>query len=179
MIIKEVTQLGNPVIRTRARPVANPKSKAVDKVVKDLTDSMRFQDLVGMAAPQIGKDLRIFVTEIRKTKTRKARAKDTDKLRVFINPKILSLSTKKAVGWEGCGSVASANLFGKVKRPMSLRVKAEDQMGKSFEMTAAGLLARVIQHEMDHLNGKVFTDQADANTYMSRDEYLKMRRRMK
>jgi peptide deformylase len=176
MIIKSTTQLGNPVIRKKSKRVVDFKSTGTKKVIKDLVDSMRYHGLVGMAAPQIGENVRIFVTEIRETKSRKhIKTSDLDRLRVFINPKITSFSEKLASGWEGCGSVAESNLFGKVSRPDSLVVQAYDAKGDSFTLEAKGLLARVIQHEMDHIDGIVFTDKADTKTYMSRDEYLKMR----
>ena len=131
-----------------------------------------------MAAPQIGKGLRIFVTEVRKTKLRKGVGiENVDPLRVFINPKILSVSKKENKDWEGCGSVASANLFGMVKRPSSVVVEALDEKGEEFHLKASNLVARVIQHEMDHLDGIVFADRADTKTYMSKSEYLKLRAR--
>lgn len=175
MIVKEVAQVGNKVIRTRASNVPNVRTKAVQKTIDDLVDSMRFYELVGMAAPQIGESLRIFVTEIRNTTLRKTDNANIDDLRVFINPKIVSTSTKETKDWEGCGSVAASSLFGLVKRPHSLVVKAIDRTGVPFQMKANGLLARIIQHEMDHLNGKVFTDLSEPRTYMSANEYLKMR----
>ena len=176
MIIKNATQVGNPVIRKKAKNVANPKSKATKQIIKNLVDSMRHHELVGMAAPQIGKSFRIFVTEIRETKLRKGNTKkDIDSLRVFINPQIISSSKKKMNDWEGCGSIASANIFGTVRRPISIIIGALDENGEKFQLKTRNLLARVIQHEMDHLNGIVFTDKADTKSYMSRDEYLKMR----
>lgn len=172
MIIKEVTQVGNPIIRNRSKQVTNFKDKEVLKLVKDLTDSMRHHGLVGMAAPQIGVNLRIFVSEIKKTKFRKP--KDLDGLRVFINPKILNFSIKKASGYEGCGSVADSGLFGSVTRPEKVIVKAFDSKGNIFELKAKGLLARIIQHEIDHLDGKVFLDiLKDTKSLKSRSEYLK------
>lgn len=177
MVIKSATQVGNPLIRTKVKRVINPKLKAVQRAIKDLTDSMRHHDLVGMAAPQIGKNMSVFVSEIRNTKFRKRGedVKDVDPLRVFINPTITWFSQREMRGWEGCGSVASADLFGTVKRPTTLIVKALDEKGSPFELKATGLLARVIQHELDHLNGKVFTDKVDLGSLMSRDEYLKKR----
>jgi peptide deformylase len=175
MIIKNATQVGNKVIRARSTKVPVPISKATKKIVKDLVDSMRHHDLVGMAAPQIAKGVRVFVTEVRETKVRKGGSiKKTDPLRIFINPKILSVSKKEVGGYEGCGSVASANLFGIVKRPFSLVIEALDENGQTFELKANDLLARIIQHEMDHLNGVVFADKADTKTYMSRNEYFKL-----
>jgi peptide deformylase len=175
MIIKNITQLGNKVIRTRAKLVSKPTSKSTKIVVKNLVDSMRHHGLVGIAAPQIGKSVRIFVTEIRKTKYRKqSEINDGGKLRIFINPRILSVSKKQVNGWEGCGSVANAQLFGMVKRPASVVVEALDKNGEKFNLKANNLLSRVIQHEIDHLNGIVFTDKADPSTYVSREEYFKL-----
>lgn len=175
MIVKNATQVGNKIIRARSVEIVDPKSKSARKVVTDLIDSMRHHDLVGMAAPQIGKGVRVFVTEIRQTKLRKRDGINLDPLKVFINPRILSISKKEVKDWEGCGSIATANLFGLVKRPASVEIEALDERGIKFRLKAKNLLARVIQHEMDHLNGIVFVDRADPKTYMSRNEYLKMR----
>lgn len=175
MIQKKVTQVGNPVIRARAKAVSQWNTPEVRKTIKDLTDSMRHHELVGMAAPQIGKGIRVFVTEVRSTKYRKKHRTPLDGLRVFINPKITSYSEKMDTDWEGCGSVASGGLFGKVQRPGGLTVTARNEKGELFTLEARGLLARVIQHEMDHLNGVVFVDKAITSTYMSRDEYLKFK----
>jgi len=175
MIIKNATQVGNPVIRRKSKKITDVNSKEVKKTVKDLIDSMRHHSLVGMAAPQINKGFRIFVTEIRKTNVRSNNKKsDMDEVRVYINPKITSVSEKTNKGWEGCGSVACAGLFAKVERPKEVTVDAVDEKGKKFSLEAKGLLARVIQHEIDHLNGVIFTDKADRSTYMSKEEYLSM-----
>lgn len=175
MVIKHATQVGNPVIRKKSKLVVDVESTATKKVVRDLVDSMRYHSLVGMAAPQIGENLRIFVTEIRVTKLRKNdKESGSDDLRVFINPRIISLSKKQEKGWEGCGSVSEANLFGKVSRPAAVEIEAFDEKGQKFSLKAKGLLARVIQHEFDHLDGVLFVDKADTKTYMSGCEYLKM-----
>ncbi len=173
MIIRHTTQIGNPIIRRKSKTVKDIKSKKVQKTVKDLIDSMRHHGLVGMAAPQIGKNLRIFVTEIRPTPTRKP--KDLDAVRVFINPKIKNLSKKKVLGYEGCGSVGQpAALFGEVPRSESLEIVALNEKGEKFTLKAKRLLARVIQHEYDHLEGLVFLDRiVDPKTLTSRSEYLK------
>lgn len=173
MIIKKVTQVGNLVIRTKAKRVPDFASKKIQRVIADLIDSMRYYQLVGMAAPQIGRSLRIFVSEIRETKIRKGQSvKNTDPLRIYINPKILWHSKKQVSGYEGCGSVASGNLFGTVKRPVKVVVRAQNEKGRTFKLKANHLLARVVQHEYDHLEGIVFTDKADPKSYMSRNEFL-------
>jgi peptide deformylase len=176
MIIKEATQVGHKTIRGKAREVSNIKAKSVQQIITNLIDSMRHHELVGMAAPQIDKDIRVFVTEIRETKLRKGQTKkNIDPLRIFINPHIVSVSKVQASGWEGCGSVAASGLFGMVKRPVSLKIEALDRNGNKYQLEAENLLARVIQHEMDHLNGVVFTDKADVSTFMSKNEYLKFK----
>ena len=180
MIIKKVTQVGNQLIRAKARKVADPKSKRVQRVITNLIDSMHYYELVGVAAPQVGRSLRIFVTEIRATKLRKGQSlKNVDTLRVYINPHIIWRSKRQVSGYEGCGSVASAALFGTVKRPESVIVRGQDKQGKGFELKASNLLARVIQHEYDHIEGIVFTDRADSGSFMSRNEYLDKFRKKK
>lgn len=172
MIIKSVTQVGNPIIRKKSVKVISVNSQEVKKIIKDLTDSMRYSNLVGMAAPQIGYNFKIFVTEIRNTTLRKT--KELDNLRVFINPKIIKISKEKISGYEGCGSVALSGIFGKVLRPSQITVSAVDENNQKFEYTAKGLLARVIQHEIDHLNGVVFLDKVtDKKSLMSKEEYIK------
>ena len=174
MIIKSVTQVGNPIIRNKSKNVKVVNSPEIKKIIKDLTDSMRHSNLVGMAAPQIGHNLRIFVTEIRTTTLRKT--KELDKLRVFINPKIIKISKERALGYEGCGSVALSGIFGKVSRPTQVTIIATDENNHKFEYTAKGLLARVIQHELDHLDGIIFLDKVDdKKSLMSKEEYIKIK----
>lgn len=175
MPARKITQVGNPIIRKRSKPVKNARSKSTQKLITDMVASLRKASLVGIAAPQVGKNLRIFLTEIRTTKHRKIKSrKKADPLRVFINPKIIRLSRDKKSDYEGCGSVGEASLFGKVRRSTSLTVKAKDRVGKPFTLEAKGLLAVIIQHEMDHLNGIVFVDKLESTkTLMSRNEYVK------
>ena len=149
MIIKSIKQVGNPIIRKKSMKVVSAKSPKIKKIIKDLTDTMRHSNLVGIAAPQIGQSLRIFVTEIKATKYRKP--SELDKLRVFINPKIIWSSKKKVSGYEGCGSVASSGIFGKVSRSTKIIVSASDKNNNEFILNAKGLLARIIEHEYDHL----------------------------
>ena len=172
MIIKSVTQVGSPIIRNKSKRVETVTSPEIKKIIKDLIDSMRDSNLVGMAAPQIGHNLRIFVTEIRNTTLRKT--KELDKLRIYINPKIIKISKSKISGYEGCGSVASSGIFGKVPRPSQVTVSAIDENNNKFKHKAKGLLARVIQHELDHLDGVIFLDKVtDKKSLMSKEEYIK------
>jgi peptide deformylase len=171
MIIKEIIQLGNPLLSRKSEFVTKITSAETQRVIKNLVDSMRHHDLIGMAASQIGEKLRIFVTEVRKTKLRNL---EKDKLRVYINPKITWSSKKQVVIYEGCGSVAYAKLFAPVKRPEKIIVEAFDENGSKFRLEADGILSRVIQHEYDHLNDIEFTQKIiDMKKIMSSEEYKK------
>ena len=171
MIIKEITQIGNPFLHQKSKFVAKIDSKDTQRVIRNLIDSMRYHDLIGIAASQIGEKLSIFVTEVRKTKYRNLKK---DKLRVYINPKIIWLSQKEIVINEGCGSVAYAQLFAPVKRPEKVEVEAFDKNGNKFRFKAGGMLGRVIQHECDHLKGIEFIERVkNPKLYMSSGEYKK------
>ena len=172
MSIKPTVQIGNKIIRQKADIVRDVSVAEIQKTIQDLIDSMRQNNLVGMAAPQIGSKWRIFVSEIRQTTYRKNITK-SDFLRVFINPIITWRSKKEVSGYEGCGSIAGAQLFGSVKRPESIICKALDKDGKPFEIKSSGLLARIIQHETDHLNGMVFLDRvSDTKTLVDKQIYI-------
>ena len=155
MAIKKTAEIGSKMIRSKAKEVDMRASAKVRKIITDLNDTMRDTNLVGMAAPQIGIGSRIFVTEIRKTILRKD-ISILDPLKIFINPEIKRVSKKMVEGYEGCGSVASGGLFGLVKRPETVSVRATNENGEEFELETSGLLARIIQHEVDH-----FIDEAD------------------
>lgn len=176
MIIKEVVQVGNPLLRGKSKSVKDVKSKEAKRVIKNLVDSMRYHGLVGMAASQIGEKVRIFVTEPKRTEIRKD-LKDVDELKIYINPKITWKSKKEVVMYEGCGSVAYAELFGPVKRPEKIEIEAFDEKGKKFKIKTGGFLARVIQHEYDHLDGIEFTEKiTDMRKIMSEGEFRKKMR---
>jgi len=171
MIIKEIIQIGNPILSQKSKPVVKIDSEKTQRVIKNLIDSIRYHNLIGIAASQIGEKLRVFVTEVRKTKYRSL---EKDKLRVYINPKIVWSSKKEVVIYEGCGSVAYAKLFAPVRRPEKIIIEAFDERGNKFKLEADGMLGRVIQHEYDHLDGIEFTEKIlDIRKIMSSEEYKK------
>jgi len=171
MSVKQVLQQEAALLHQQTHPVTAVSDPEVVKVIADLTDTMRDQDLVGLAAPQIGSDLQIFVTEVRTTSIRVQEF--TDELRVFINPKLISASKATVVIYEGCGSCADREHFGPVTRAKKVTVAATDQYGKKFQLECDGLLARVIQHELDHLSGLLFPDRiSDNKLLISRQIYL-------
>jgi len=175
MAIKKISEIGSEVIRNKAIDVQGLSLKKMQKLITDMTDTMREVGLVGIAAPQIGIGSRVFLTEVRKTKSRKD-ITELDPLRVFVNPIVTSVSKKHVEAYEGCGSVALGELFGVVKRPETISVRAHNERGEEFELETSGLLARIIQHEMDHLNGICFIDKVtDTKKLLGRTEYLKLR----
>lgn len=170
MSIKPVLQIGDPCLKAKNKRVADMNSRAVKQIIGDLKDTMRERELIGMAAPQIGYNWQIFVTEPRKTKSRNL--EKGDKLRIYINPKLVFLSRKQSIIYEGCGSVLNGSLFGPVKRPALIVVEAFDENGKKFRLRCDGILARVIQHEQDHLYGIEFTEKiADYRKLMAVEFY--------
>lgn len=164
MIIKELPQIGNPSLREVSKEVTNIQSEETQKVLNDLIETFKSSSLVGMAAPQIGENIRIFLSEIRITKNRTP--EETSELTIYINPKITYASQESEIGYEGCGSVVESNLFGPVERAKTVTVEAYDVHGEKFTVTASGLLARIIQHEYDHLEGILFTDRVADNTQL-------------
>lgn len=172
MIVKEIIQIGNPILNRKSKLVIKIDAKETQRVIKNLVDSMSYHGLIGMAASQIGNSSKVFVTAVRKTKYRNSK---NDELRVYINPKIVWSSKKQVVIYEGCGSVAYANLFAPIKRPEKIIIEAYNEKGGKFNLEADGMLARVIQHEYDHLNGIEFTEKiTDMRKIMSSGEYRKM-----
>lgn len=171
----ELIQIGNPILRQTAKKIIKVKSYRVNKLIDELKIVMREKDLIGIAAPQIGIGQRIFLTELRLTKSRKISNSDKKELKVFINPEIIGFSDELIEMWEGCGSVAESNFFVPVIRPKVVTIKAYDQNGKSFVTSEDGLSSRVIQHEYDHLEGIVFLDRlCDFSRAMSAKEYYKI-----
>ena len=98
----------------------------------------------------------------------------TDKLRFYINPKIVFKSRRENLIYEGCGSIADGKLFGPVSRPKKIEIEAFNENGKKFKLRCDGILARVIQHELGHLMGEEFIDKVDDYTkVISIDHYKK------
>ena len=142
--ILEIVKIGEEVLREKCTPV-----KEFDSSFRMLTEAMLEElieaDGVGLAAPQVGISQRFFVVDIR-----------DGKKYVFANPEIVETSIEEGPYEEGCLSIPG--VYHDVVRPLKIKVQARDENGKLFNLSADGLLARVIQHEYDHLEGKLFVD---------------------
>lgn len=135
----------SPVLHTKAKRISDPAS--VKDLVADLFETMVAEGGVGLAAPQVGQGVRVFVTGVK-----------GDRL-VFINP-ALKKSSDEQIWWEeGCLSLP--RLLGEVRRPKRVTMTAVDLAGKSFKVSADDLLGRVLQHELDHLDGILFPDRME------------------
>lgn len=164
--------------------------KQADKVKKEDISSFSIQNLikkmaytlvgsengVGLAAPQIGVSLRLFIV-FKKAVTLEDRVGDKkqpsndplEEIDAYINPEIINRSRNKIIFDEGCLSVP--NMYGKIKRSEKVKIRALNEKGKTIERGASGLLAEIFQHEVDHLNGVLFIDSAkDLQEYKPKSE---------
>lgn len=156
MAEKAIVTYPDPILRQQAKAVSKPDD-ATKKLVEEMIATMRRENGLGLAANQVGALQKVVVYD------------DGTGLGILINPKIVSASGEQ-VGVEGCLSVPG--LQGEVKRASSVEVRATDLNGKPIKIKAEGLLARIFQHELDHLNGKLFIDRADPNSlhYLTEEE---------
>ncbi len=156
-----IVQKDDLVLRKQAKII--PKSEITSDKIQNIIIDMKAilatqKDGVAMAAPQIGKSIRMFIVSDSILKEAVKGYKSIGKDLVFINPEIIKLSKKKEETEEGCLSVRYK--YGKVKRAIKATIKAFDENGNLMERGASGLLAQVFQHEVDHLNGILFIDKA-------------------
>ena len=173
MLLK-IYQTGQPILRKRARTVS--KDTLATKQTQELIDLMiatlRDSPGVGLAAPQVGEPLRLFIVEdlakyhahvpkeLRKAQERKPLA-----IKVFVNPELEVIDQDEALFFEGCLSVEG--YVAVIPRAKSVRIKALDRHGKPITYTAQGWFARILQHETDHLNGSLLIDRMKPKSFMS------------
>jgi peptide deformylase len=147
MALLPILEYPDPRLATVATPVA-VFDAGLKQLVADMAETMYAAPGVGLAATQVDVHRRVIVIDTSETK---------DQLKVFINPELQWTSDDLVVCEEGCLSVPG--IFEEVRRPAKVRVRAQDADGQPFELDAEGLLAVCVQHEMDHLDGKVFVER--------------------
>ncbi len=160
MAVLDILRYPDARLHTVAKPVAVVDDR-IRRLVADMAETMYAAPGIGLAATQVDVHERVIVIDTSETK---------DRLLVFINPEIVSSSAEKQACEEGCLSVPG--IYDEVERPERIRVRAWDERGESFEMDAEGLLAVCLQHEMDHLEGKVFVQ------YLSRLKQSRIKSKM-
>jgi len=161
-----IAKLGNPILRQMAAKVDPRDIRTYDlqQFIDNLIETMLDEPGIGLAAPQVSRSIQLVVMG--------CEGEDGFPQTVLINPKIVFYGPHQVENWEGCLSVDG--LRGKVTRPSVVRVKALDRQGKSMDFEATGLYAVCIQHEMDHLIGKLFLDRmTDMSTLTQLHEFGK------
>ncbi len=151
MALREIRKFPDPVLRRKTDRVTNING-TIECLIDDMVETMHAAPGVGLAANQVGVSLQVAVIDL---STREEKEK-RHPLLVIINPEILSLQGS-VVEEEGCLSIP--DYAEKVKRAAKVKVRAQDRTGNVFELEAEGLLAKALQHEVDHLNGLLFIDR--------------------
>jgi peptide deformylase len=141
--ILDIRVLGDPILRQATTPVGEITAD-VQRLIDDMFETMYHARGIGLAAPQVGRSERLTVVDV------------DDEPLVLINPQVLTSSSAKSKGEEGCLSIP--DIYADVERPKTVTVRALDRKGAPFEREASDLLARCLQHEIDHLDGKLFLD---------------------
>ncbi len=159
MAVRPILHYPDPRLRRQALPVAQVDA-AVRRLVDDLAETMYAAPGIGLAAIQVNEPRRVIVIDL---------SEERNQLQAFINPEIVARDGAQTLE-EGCLSVPG--VYEEVTRPNHVRVRALDRDGRPFELEAEGLLATCIQHEIDHLDGKVFVD------YLSRLKQSRIRKKL-
>ncbi len=158
----------DPLLRKKSEPI--PHGTDLHELADQMRTSMQTSDGIGIAAPQIGKSLRMFIvaTDLFQEDVQASLSGDT-----FINPTLKLRGFKREMMEEGCLSIPK--VFGEVSRPLRATLRAFDLEWNEIRINADGLLARVFQHEVDHLNGTLFVDLAEKQTLhkLNEDETLR------
>ncbi|MDR4493198.1 MAG: peptide deformylase [Nitrospirales bacterium] len=164
MAILPIAKVGNPILRQISKPVDPDviSSRKFQEFLDDMFETMFHFEGIGLAAPQVARSEQVVVMECQGT--------DGIPHTVLINPKIIFYGPSQSEMWEGCLSID--NMRGKVVRPSMVRVQALDRRGTLQDIEANGLYAVCIQHEMDHLLGKLFIDRmTDLSTLTQLEEF--------
>jgi len=154
MAIREIITVPNKTLRGKARKVTS-FGAALQKLIDDMVETMRAAPGVGLAAPQLNVPLRVIVVEFNESEDEET----PPKLYMVVNPKITRFSSDQEIGTEGCLSIPG--IVGDVERPISVTVKGFNRRGQPLKIKASGWLARIFQHEVDHVDGVLFVDRAD------------------
>jgi peptide deformylase len=157
MAVREILTTPDPVLRQRARKVRSV-TKNIQTLMDDMLETMRMAPGVGLAAPQIGVSQRVIVVEFKEESEDPEAPPKPAKLYTLANPEIVRHSVETDVANEGCLSIPG--YIGEVERHKSVTIKGLNQYGDPIRIKAKGWLARIFQHEIDHLDGVLYIDRA-------------------
>jgi len=175
----EIVQAGNPVLRQRARALAPTeiRGREIQKLIESMHASMRAAPGVGLAAPQVGLSLQIAVIEDRadyhkdvEEAVLKERERRPVPFHAIINPVLEEIGNERVEFFEGCLSVSGFSAL--VPRARSVRVTCLDERGREKVIQATGWYARILQHEIDHLNGMLYIDRMASRTFTTMDNLV-------
>lgn len=157
--ILEIAELGHPVLRQRASEIESPGDSEIKSFIEDLIETCVDSNGVGIAAPQVYRSDRVFIIYSRPN----ARYPNADEMGpvALVNPEITSFSDEKVKDWEGCLSIPG--IRGLVPRHKTISVKYQTTEGEEIENEFSDFIARIFQHELDHLDGIVFLDRMDTS----------------
>ncbi|HAB19259.1 MAG TPA: peptide deformylase [Verrucomicrobiota bacterium] len=167
-MVLPVIKFGDPVLRRRGARIESVTPE-VQQLIVDMFETMRAAKGVGLAAQQVGQELQLTVVDVRGVKDRPSQLwlagqpADVEAFMplVLINPKVVPAG-EAVKGPEGC--LSFPEVFADITRPAEVEVTAQNERGETFSFRAGGLLARAVQHEVDHLNGVLFIDRMDTAT---------------
>lgn len=166
--ILPILELGNPILRQKAAPVSDISDRKIQSLIDDMIVTSIEAPGVGLAAPQVGQSIRLFVVTAGENPDDPQDLFNTPQ--AIINPEIVKFSSDTHEDWEGCLSIPG--IRGKVNRAVTLKVKYFDRNGKPVEVEVHDFIARIFQHEYDHLDGIVFLDRMRSMaTLMTEAEY--------
>lgn len=166
----DICQLGHPILRSETKEVEFFSNQTLQGFIDDMIFTCKEVDGVGISGPQVLVPLRLFIIASRPN-LRYPNAPQMDPLAI-VNPVILSASDEMEKGWEGCLSVPG--IYGLVPRHKSITVRFMNRNGEQEERTFDDFVARVFQHEFDHIEGVVFLDRANSRDLVMKEEYLKI-----
>jgi peptide deformylase len=167
MAVREILQIGNPVLRKRSTKIVHFDG-ALAGLVQDMVESVEAANGVGLAAPQIGISKRLIIVEMPDDES----YPHPGERWVMCNPEVVKASRETEVGQEGCLSVLG--YVGMVERPVSAIIRGQDIKGKKLRVKAEGFLARAFLHEIDHLNCVLYVDLAEEGSVMTVEEYERL-----
>lgn len=175
-----IVQTGDPILRTVARTLTpeEVQSEEIQTLISDMRETMRAAPGVGLAAPQIGRDIQLIVIEDEadaRTKLSPAELKRRERspipFHVLVNPVISPIDNELVSFSEGCLSIDGFSAL--VPRFRTITVTALDERGEEITIEATGWYARIIQHEVDHINGNLYIDRMDTRTFSTMDNFTK------
>jgi len=157
MAPRKIVKMGNPVLAARAAPVDSENMARVVDLIPDMVEAMREAGGVGLAAPQVGESLRVIIFEVPEGRASGDADDGPRELQALINPEIEPIGEEIELGWEGCLSIPG--LRGEVPRHARIRYSGLDGEGNRVAREANGFHARVVQHEVDHLDGILYLER--------------------